>query len=78
MLSDRAYPLTARFDLAKAAGKLKLPSATGPLTTILTEDRLGLTLMLSAAWALQEITGKTPDIPEPKTRQGNWVIQKID
>jgi hypothetical protein len=32
--------------------------------------------MVIAAWAIQEITGQTPSIPQPRLRQGDWILRK--
>ncbi len=69
--------LLARFHACKAAGKLKLQPATPALEGIVKTERPGRRLMRAAAWAIQEITGKTPELPNPRLRQGDWVIKKL-
>lgn len=69
--------LLARFYASKAAGKLKLQPATPALEGIVKTERPGRRVMRAAAWAIQEITGKTPGIPDPRLRQGDWIIKNI-
>lgn len=77
LMTEPGYGLIARFEAAKAAGRLKLDTALPALRKTLDEDRTTLLLMQAAAWAIQEITGRTPPIPEPKINQGDWIIRKI-
>ena len=78
VLFDDKYSLLAYFKMAKAAAKLKVKKALPPLRIILNEDRPERRLMHAAAWAIQEISGKTPRIPDPKVRQNNtWILKKI-
>ncbi len=30
-----------------------------------------------AAWAIQEITGQTPAIGQPRRKQGEWILRKL-
>jgi len=70
--------LTARFHAIKTAVKLNLHSAVPAILDILHKERPGWTMIHTAAWALQELTGQTPDVPQPRLKQGrDWVVRKI-
>ncbi|HUS48434.1 MAG TPA: HEAT repeat domain-containing protein [Phycisphaerae bacterium] len=77
MLRDRAFGRSCLFDATKAAVRLKMNSAVGDLQKVLSE-RDGRQLIHAAAWAVQELTGTTPDLPEPKRNQGEWIITVKD
>ncbi|MCK5557369.1 MAG: hypothetical protein KAJ01_03260, partial [Candidatus Hydrogenedentes bacterium] len=77
ILSDEAFNLTSQWHAAKSAGNMKIQPALVHLRYLLTDRRQSLTVMRAAGWAIQEITGQTPLIPQPRIRQGNWIIQKI-
>lgn len=73
------YMLTPRFHAVKLAGRMKLEAAMPALLTVLNKERPGRTMMLAAAWAIQEITGKTPEIPEPRRNQGRqWAVRQLE
>ena len=76
VLGDVNYGDSPRYMAAKAAGKLKIQGALEHLKTILYEDRPGRKMMIGIAWAIQEITQATPEIPDPATLQGDWIIRK--
>ena len=61
---------------AKAAGKLKLAEALPLLRQMAFEDRQCLALITAAAWAIQEITGQTPEVPNPVALEGDWIVRK--
>lgn len=77
ILNDRVFGITSRSHAAKTAVKLKMKSAVPVLEKILNEERPTLLVMQNAAWAIQELTGKTPPIPQPKIKQGNWIIRQL-
>jgi len=76
-IEDDHFSLTARFYAAKAAARMKVQGALPALRKVLAEERPGRRLMHAAAWAIQEISGQSPRIPQPRLKQGNWVINKI-
>jgi len=76
ILSDKSFSLTARFFACKAAGSIKPRRALEGLRMILDEQRPGRLVMRAAAWAIQEITGTTPEIPQPRLKPGDWIITK--
>ena len=78
MLGDDTYQRFGKFQASKAAGKLKLDAAMKDLNRILYEERAGLVMMRAAAWAIQRITGKTPAVPDPKVKQGEWIVTTIE
>ena len=67
--------MRCRFESAKSLGRLKADVAVDDLRWLLTEDRYDKRLMWAAAWAIQEITGKTPNVGLPKPNQGDWIIK---
>ncbi|MDY7009965.1 MAG: HEAT repeat domain-containing protein [Planctomycetota bacterium] len=73
--SRRFTVLRCRFESAKSLGKLKADEAVDNLRWILTEDRPDMRVMQAAAWAIQEITGKTPHVGLPQPRPGDWIIK---
>ncbi|HUU58364.1 MAG TPA: HEAT repeat domain-containing protein [Phycisphaerae bacterium] len=77
MMRDKSYGRFGKFQAAKAAGKLKMESALDDLNRILYQERDGRQMMHAAAWAIQYITGKTPEIPDPTVKQGEWIITTI-
>ena len=77
ILGDKAFGLTTRSYAIKTAAKLKIKSAVPILEKILNDQRPTLLVMQTAAWAIQELTGQTPPIPQPKTRPGAWIIQQL-
>lgn len=74
---EYGHSMLARFHAVKAAGRLKIKTAVPSLREMLTGERPGRRSMHAAAWALQEITGKTPRIPQPRIRQGDWILKKV-
>jgi len=77
VLEGRGFTPPTRFRACISAGRLKAAAAIGALRKILHEDRQGWFQMRTAAWAIQTITGKTPVIPDPKVRQGDWIITTV-
>jgi len=78
LLGDGAYGLIARFELAKAAGKLGIRPAVPALEKILQQDRPTRPVMHAAAWAIQQITGATPPIGAPRANPGrSWIIRPL-
>jgi len=70
---------SARIDAARAAVRLKLRSALPALRAILSDDQRPCRAIIhAAAWAIQELTGRTPLLPDPKQRQGqNWIVRQL-
>ena len=66
---------TTVLDAAKSLGLLKADVAIEDLRWLLTEDRPDRRVMFAAAWAIQEITGRTPHVALPKPRPGDWIIK---
>jgi len=77
IVSDSAFDLAARFFGCKAAGKIRSRPALEALRNVLNEERPGRTVMRAAAWAIQETTGETPGIPQPRLKQGDWILRKV-
>jgi HEAT repeat protein len=63
------------FHAAIAAGKLGVKKATPPLRRVLLESRRYRDQMRAARWALKQIHGKAPDMPDPVQKQGNWIVR---
>ena len=78
VLKDQeGYQRSAQFEMCKAAGRLKIQAALEPLDELLNEDRFSRLTMAGAAWGIQEITGKTPPIPDPVLNQGgSWIVKQ--
>jgi HEAT repeat protein len=77
ILEDESFGILPRSRAAAAAGRMKLRKALPTLRVILDEDRPSLDAMRIAAWAIQEITGQTPTIPEPHVKLGDWIIKRL-
>ena len=76
LLYDVAYSDATRFESLKVAGKLKLAAGRPAMEKMLTTERSSKLLIHAAAWALQELTGQTPALPEPKANQDDWIIRR--
>jgi len=75
---DNSYDLLAHYEFARAAGALRVDAAAANLRRVLDEDRQDARVMRAAAWALQQITGRTPKIPQPKPRQSDmWIVRQV-
>ncbi|MFP4054177.1 MAG: HEAT repeat domain-containing protein [Phycisphaerae bacterium] len=66
----------ARFHAAISAGEMKATETTDALWQVLRKDRPSKAVIHAAGWAIQEITAKTPVLPEPVARQGQWIVRK--
>lgn len=87
LLEDSMYPRLARYEAARAAGRLfeslskqgiRADMALPSLRKLLEKDRPGLITMRAAAWAIRKMTGTAPDIPDPTVVQSNkWIITKL-
>ena len=74
MLRHREHGRLCLFEACRAAGRLKMTAAVGDLQTVLAE-RDGRLLIRASAWALGQITGRVPPLPEPKRAQGaDWIV----
>ena len=76
-LRRRFAPIRCKFESAKSLGKLKAAEALDDLHWLL-EERYDKRLMIAAAWAIQQITGKTPPIGQPRPYPGDWIIKSIE
>ncbi len=77
VLASEHHGDLARFRAAVSAGKLKSEVSLDALKQLLNRHRPEKRVMHAAAWAIQEITGTTPTIPNPITRQnGQWIVKK--
>ncbi|MCD4826119.1 MAG: HEAT repeat domain-containing protein [Phycisphaerae bacterium] len=74
ILSDEGLKFEARFSAAVLAARWKMSKALQTLRQLLTEERPGPMGMQLAGWAIQEISGKTPEIPEPYLKKGPWIL----
>ncbi len=78
LAGDADAPVLARFWACKIIGRLKVKSAAATLDGVL-KSRPELALVQAAAWALQEINGKAPSVPQAKAMPGkDWIIQTKD
>ncbi len=73
----RAHGRECTFTVCKTAAGMKLTAAVPHLETILSE-RNGRQLIAVSAWAIGQITGKTPDLPEPMRNQGQWIATVLE
>ena len=76
ILGEGKHDKVAVYMAAKAAGKLKLADALPLLRRITFEDRQSLGLMTAAAWGMQQITGQTPEVPNPVVLEGDWIVRR--
>ncbi|MFW6132884.1 MAG: HEAT repeat domain-containing protein [Planctomycetota bacterium] len=82
ILADEAYGARGtRFDAAIAAGELKLDHP--PLLDALRQPLKGpqplamMPLLQASRWALEQITGEAPDLPEIERIAGYWIIREL-
>ena len=78
VLAAPGFQGVAKFRACMSAGQFKIAEAHGDLRKIVYQQRRGRFRMRSAAWAIQAITGKTPDIPDPKVNKGDWIITTVE
>ena len=76
MLRDEPLDRVAVFQAAKTCGRFKLASAVEPLGAILKAEDRPASMIQVAAWAIQQITGKAPPLPEPSLHEGEWVVKQ--
>jgi HEAT repeat protein len=74
--SSFEYP-AAWFEAAKAAGRLKAKEALPSLRRILNQDRPTPGVMEACAWAIEQITGSAPAVPEAKANPGRWIVRPL-
>ncbi len=67
--------LTLQYEAAISLGEMKSTDSLDALRTLLNKKRPNKTVMQAAAWAIQEISGETPAVPDPVRHEGNWIIR---
>lgn len=72
---DSTPLLTLQYEAAVCLGELKSKDALDALRKLLETKRPNKSVIQAAAWALQEITGETPNIPNPLRNEGPWLIR---
>jgi HEAT repeat protein len=80
MLGEKArsaYGVRCTFDACKTAARLKLAAAVPLMEKVLAEHE-NRQLIQASAWAIGQLTGKTPPLPEPARRQGQWTIRAVE
>lgn len=74
ILEDDAFGPAARYEAARAAGRMKIT----PLLKLL-HERLNSAenraIIHACAWAIEQITGEAPPLIEPMPNQGDWIIK---
>jgi hypothetical protein len=83
ILRDRiVHGAGATFEACKAAARLRMNSALPVLNEILADrdkSRNGRQLIHVSAWAIGQLTGRVPPLPEPPRRQGNrWIVRVVE
>ena len=76
-LAGEGYTMPVRYRAAVAAAAMKSRKTLPQLSELLTDLRHSRTMIHAAAWAIQEITGKTPPLTDPRRHPGNWSIRAI-
>ncbi len=70
VIADTSYDARSdgriRWHAARLAGRYQLAEARDALRTLLEEQRPNRELIRTAGWALQQITGTTPELPNPR------------
>jgi len=74
LLADDSQDLIVVYEAARAAGEMKLPAAADALRGRLEAPKRPPLVIQAAGWALQQITGETPKLPEPSRRPGQWIV----
>jgi hypothetical protein len=80
ILRDRVeHGPEAAFEACKAAARLRMNSALPVLNEILADREAshnGRQLIHVSAWAIGQLAGRVPPLPEAPRRQGNgWIIR---
>jgi hypothetical protein len=82
MLAEKdryAHGMGCTFEACKAAAKLKLAAAVPLLQQVLADPKVrNRQLIHASAWALGQLTGKIPPLPEPLRYQGQWTIRAVE
>ncbi|NLW88071.1 MAG: hypothetical protein GXY38_14505 [Planctomycetes bacterium] len=76
ILEDSSFSVGAKYEAARTAGRMKLAALLPQLQQQLAE-RQCRSLINATAWAIEQITGQSPDLPQPLARQGDWIIRTI-
>jgi len=79
LLDSSRLMSSARIEAARSAAKLEIEEAVPSLQRILQRDRPSRAVIHAAAWSIQEITGETLDVPNPKVVQGSdWIVRRME
>lgn len=75
-IADARYSRRLRWQAAHLAGQRKFagPRTAASLDGMLNKERLAREYIYVAGWAVQEITGKTPDLTEPVVRDADYMV----
>jgi hypothetical protein len=77
VLADERFSVLAQYWNCLAAGELKADRCLDELRTVLTQRRPDHVTIRAAAWAIQQITGRAPELTAPQLRQGTWMVEKL-
>jgi HEAT repeat protein len=77
ILETPAFSLETHAAAAVLVGREKL-TAAAPAVRVMFDRRETRTTMNIAAWAIGELTGETPEIPQPIQNQGNWILRELE
>ena len=76
-LAGEGYTMPVRYHAAVAAATIKSRKTLPQLNELIVDLRHSRTMIHVAAWAVQEISGKTPALTDPRRHPGNWSIRAI-
>ncbi len=78
IVANDQYAPQQAYQAAILAGRRKLPPAVAPLQKLATQRRRHPQAMAAAAWALEQITGQRPDLPDPiPLESDNWMLRRV-
>ncbi len=77
VLADESFSVLAQYWSCMAAGELKADRCLDELKTVLTQRRPDHVTIRASAWAIQQITGRAPELTDPQLRQGTWMVEKL-
>jgi HEAT repeat protein len=77
IIETPTFSMATHAATAVVVGRKKLAPAE-PAVRMMFDRRETRLTMAVAAWALGELTGKTPEIPQPVQNQGDWILKEIE
>jgi hypothetical protein len=78
IVENSQYAPQQAYQAAILAGRRKLQPAAAPLEKLARQRRRHPQAMAAAAWALEQINGQRPDLPDPiPSESDNWMLRRV-